>query len=69
MPSLNMEQKTGLNRSGFFTTTLKQFIYKKVDWVALLILDPPHVISTTIPNRLVCQDRNLCLGEPAYLNS
>ena len=39
----------------------------KIDGVAPLIADPPPANSTTMHSRLVCQDRNLCLGSTAYL--
>ena len=42
-------------------------IYTYIDRVAKLIAYLPPANSTTMHSRLVCQDRNLCLGSTAYL--
>ena len=43
------------------------FRTNKLDRVAPLMTDPPPTNSTTMHRRLVCEDRNLCLGGTAYL--
>ena len=40
---------------------------KKLDGVTSLIAELPPANSTTMHSRLAYQDRNLCLGKPAYL--
>ena len=42
-------------------------LISKLDWLAPLITYAPAANSTTMHIRVVCQYRNLCLGEPAYL--
>ena len=44
-------------------------IYFKLDRVAPLMTYPLHANSTTMHSWAVCQDRNLCLGEPPYLSN